>query len=183
MLTLNLDLPNLPGAACVGAPPELWHPAPRDVTEYTPTAKAICGTCPVRQACLDHAMSAEAAHPTDRHGIYGGMTAEQRTDLGRPPADTCRNGHPRTDENTTIVASTGRRRCRDCDNAASRARYQPTERTTTYQRSTTCRNGHTKTGDNLLVRPSDGAHICRTCKKANARANRERARAREETAA
>lgn len=40
--------------------------------------KNVCDSCPVRRQCLDEAMRAE---DTSRYGIYGGLTAKERTDL------------------------------------------------------------------------------------------------------
>lgn len=62
-------------AACalVGAP-DMWFP-----TSKNPVAGAvlrICRGCPVREACLSHAFTAEAQHT--RHGVWGGLTAWQR---------------------------------------------------------------------------------------------------------
>ena len=39
-------------------------------------AKAICARCPVRQACLDFAVS-----PREAHGIWGGLTEVERHSL------------------------------------------------------------------------------------------------------
>jgi WhiB family redox-sensing transcriptional regulator len=36
-------------------------------------AKAICANCPVREACLDWAL-----HLGETHGVWGGMTPEER---------------------------------------------------------------------------------------------------------
>lgn len=38
-------------------------------------AKSVCRRCPVIDACLRHAMAAEA------YGIWGGTTAQERADL------------------------------------------------------------------------------------------------------
>ncbi len=43
--------------------------------DYT-AARAICATCPVRRPCLDAALSEERSGA--RHGMRGGMTAEER---------------------------------------------------------------------------------------------------------
>jgi hypothetical protein len=40
-------------------------------------AKATCQSCPVRQACLEWAL------PRDEHGIFGGLTAKERSSLKR----------------------------------------------------------------------------------------------------
>ncbi len=41
-------------------------------------AKALCAKCPVRKACLEHAM---AVH--EPYGVWGGTTPEERADLRR----------------------------------------------------------------------------------------------------
>lgn len=58
------------GAACWGHDPALWFPK-RFVPNKNPTAEAvaICRRCPVRQACLDHALSFDP--PVI--GIWGGQ--------------------------------------------------------------------------------------------------------------
>ena len=39
----------------------------------------LCGTCPVRAECLAYAMRVEAGRRSaDRHGVWGGTTAEKR---------------------------------------------------------------------------------------------------------
>jgi hypothetical protein len=76
-------MPWLAGAACIGHPGRWWtSPDPAD------RAKAIeaCASCPVREPCLDWAVS---ALPQDDTAIYGGLTASQRLLLryqreGRP---------------------------------------------------------------------------------------------------
>lgn len=40
------------------------------------TALAICGICPVRQDCLDHALATN-----ERFGVWGGTTEKQRRKL------------------------------------------------------------------------------------------------------
>ena len=62
-------------AACRGADIDLFFPVSED--DGGP-AKAICATCPVREACLEWAM---ATHQED--GIFGGMTATERRRLRR----------------------------------------------------------------------------------------------------
>jgi WhiB family redox-sensing transcriptional regulator len=53
------------GPACAGADPDLFFPFPG---EPTAPAKAICGRCPVRAACL-----AQARARGERDGIWGGV--------------------------------------------------------------------------------------------------------------
>ena len=40
-------------AACRGVDPEVFYPV---TDEEAGAAKAICSTCPVREACLEHAL-------------------------------------------------------------------------------------------------------------------------------
>ena len=44
-------------------------------------AKAVCAACPVRQACLEHALSA-----SEPYGIWGGLTLRERRMLRRTRA-------------------------------------------------------------------------------------------------
>jgi hypothetical protein len=67
------------------APAELRGPCRNDPElffaedpEAAATAKAICGTCPFRVPCLAFALATR-----QRHGVWGGLTAEER----RPPAE------------------------------------------------------------------------------------------------
>ncbi|GAA2377568.1 WhiB family transcriptional regulator [Streptomyces carpaticus] len=65
-------------AACLGAAdedPDLFFPSPDD-DDRADEAKRFCARCPVRDACLDAALVAG-----DRHGIRGGLTAEEREAL------------------------------------------------------------------------------------------------------
>ena len=57
-------------AACQGIDPEVFFPAE---DEYADEAKEICAICPVRQACLEHAL----AH-REREGVWGGATERER---------------------------------------------------------------------------------------------------------
>jgi WhiB family redox-sensing transcriptional regulator len=44
-------------ARCLGADSELFYPA-SDAEDAAEPAKAICAVCPVREPCLDHAITA-----------------------------------------------------------------------------------------------------------------------------
>jgi WhiB family redox-sensing transcriptional regulator len=57
-------------AACRGLDPEIFFP---DSDEEAGEAKAVCARCPVREACLEHAL----AH-REREGIWGGATERER---------------------------------------------------------------------------------------------------------
>ena len=62
-------------AACRGAAPDTFYPVSEEDAEE---AKAICGGCPVREACLEHAL----AH-RERDGVWGGATERERRRLLR----------------------------------------------------------------------------------------------------
>jgi WhiB family redox-sensing transcriptional regulator len=70
-------------AACRGErgsafyPPVRFEPK-RERLAREQAAKAICRTCPVRAACLAHALRVD-----ERHGIWGGMTDAERRELPR----------------------------------------------------------------------------------------------------
>jgi WhiB family redox-sensing transcriptional regulator len=57
-------------AACQGIDPQVFFP---ESDEDAGEAKAICAMCPVRQACLEHAL----AH-REREGVWGGATERER---------------------------------------------------------------------------------------------------------
>jgi len=62
-------------AACRGAGAGLFFPdwAPSPAPQEIDRAKQMCRDCPVRARCLDWALDHGAAH-----GIWGGLTAEER---------------------------------------------------------------------------------------------------------
>ena len=57
-------------AACKGIDPDVFYPHEDDEAE---AAKEVCGVCPVRQACLEHALVAR-----ERDGVWGGATERER---------------------------------------------------------------------------------------------------------
>ena len=57
-------------AACRGVDPEVFYPV---TDEEAGAARSICSTCPVREACLEHALAAR-----EREGIWGGATERER---------------------------------------------------------------------------------------------------------
>lgn len=59
-------------AACRGIDAEIFYPPTDEEVDASP-AKEICAVCPVRQACLEHAL----AH-RERDGIWGGATERER---------------------------------------------------------------------------------------------------------
>jgi WhiB family transcriptional regulator, redox-sensing transcriptional regulator len=62
-------------AACRDADVDVFFPASEAGAE---PAKAICATCPVREACLEYALE---TRPAD--GVFGGLTATERHRLIR----------------------------------------------------------------------------------------------------
>lgn len=57
--------------ACVGLDASVFFPDSEDDEAFE--AKAICARCPVRVACLEHALSSR-----EREGVWGGATAKER---------------------------------------------------------------------------------------------------------
>lgn len=57
-------------AACRGVDTDIFFPATDEEAE---PAKEICGVCPVREACLEHALVAR-----EREGVWGGATERER---------------------------------------------------------------------------------------------------------
>jgi WhiB family redox-sensing transcriptional regulator len=62
-------------AACRGIDPEVFYP---DSDEEAEEAKVVCAMCPVREACLEHAL----AH-REREGVWGGATERERRRIVR----------------------------------------------------------------------------------------------------
>lgn len=75
----------LADAACAGLPVEVFfaHEEIRSSRRAASieAAQRICVSCPVRQRCLDFAMTSERSFT--RYGIWGGLTARERTTLSR----------------------------------------------------------------------------------------------------
>ena len=76
-------------AACRGHNPDMWFPvgikgkyALQHPNPDVQRAKTVCDACPVKVACLQFALNFERGRGT-RHGIWGGMTEEQRDTLVR----------------------------------------------------------------------------------------------------
>lgn len=70
-------------AACVGHDPALFDPGPTD-WDTIRRAKAICGICPVKVACLRAAEAEErGAQENSRATIRGGYTAAERVRIHR----------------------------------------------------------------------------------------------------
>ncbi len=58
-------------AACRGIEPDVFYPLDED--DDAEAAKEVCTACPVRQACLEHALSHR-----ERDGVWGGATERER---------------------------------------------------------------------------------------------------------
>lgn len=97
-------------AACADMGPDIFFDG---TTRSNREAKAVCADCPVKQACLNHAMAVP-----ERFGIWGGLDERQRRRMRkwwRPnPKIHCPHGHEATETNTWVSPSTGWRRCREC---------------------------------------------------------------------
>ncbi|WP_328303570.1 WhiB family transcriptional regulator [Streptomyces sp. NBC_00435] len=70
-------------AACRGlGSTRFFHPAGErgeDRDERDAAAKLVCAGCPVREACLEHALRTR-----EPFGVWGGLTEEERRALRRP---------------------------------------------------------------------------------------------------
>jgi WhiB family transcriptional regulator, redox-sensing transcriptional regulator len=64
-------------ARCRGVDPAVFHPPDEDEAAAE-LAKAICEQCPVREACLEYALTTR-----EKDGIWGGYTARERRRLVR----------------------------------------------------------------------------------------------------
>lgn len=67
-------------ALCDGVPIEVFFPSnSRGQTEQpTDTAKQLCGECPVRDDCLDYALT-----NNEQYGVWGGLDEYERAKLRR----------------------------------------------------------------------------------------------------
>ncbi len=109
----GLPLTGLAPAGFAGAPcradPELFFPADGD-TEGEDKAKSICAGCPYRAPCLAFALASGQVH-----GIWGGLTEDERRQAGiRCP----RCGGAAEGRNTYCGAG-----CREAARADSRRAY------------------------------------------------------------
>ena len=63
------------GAECRGLDVRLFYP---DSGKGSGPAQRVCASCPVRAACLEHAL--EVGEP---HGVWGGATEDERRAIRR----------------------------------------------------------------------------------------------------
>jgi WhiB family redox-sensing transcriptional regulator len=59
-------------ARCRGVDPEVFYPVSDD-DEAAEEAKSICAACPVREPCLEFALSTR-----EKNGVWGGLTERER---------------------------------------------------------------------------------------------------------
>jgi WhiB family redox-sensing transcriptional regulator len=59
-------------ARCRGVDPEVFYPVSDD-EEAAEEAKSICALCPVREPCLEFALSTR-----EKNGVWGGLTERER---------------------------------------------------------------------------------------------------------
>ena len=73
-LTPHRTPPPQPQPECArpGVDPDWWHPRRGD-WRTAQLAKALCGLCQLKPACLRYAMQHRLPH-----GIYGGLTGRER---------------------------------------------------------------------------------------------------------
>jgi WhiB family redox-sensing transcriptional regulator len=64
-------------ARCLGADPETFYPPPES-DDGAVAAKAICAVCPVREPCLEHAITHR-----EKQGVWGGLDERERRRLVR----------------------------------------------------------------------------------------------------
>jgi WhiB family transcriptional regulator, redox-sensing transcriptional regulator len=57
-------------AACQGLDPEIFYPLDEEDTDE---ATAVCATCQVREACLEHALGYR-----EKEGVWGGASERER---------------------------------------------------------------------------------------------------------
>jgi WhiB family redox-sensing transcriptional regulator len=59
-------------AECRGLDSEIFYPTSED-DDAAAEAKVICAMCPVREPCLEHALTAR-----EKHGVWGGLDERER---------------------------------------------------------------------------------------------------------
>lgn len=67
-----MNLPWRSKAACQGLDPDIFYPSTEDDAEAE-QAKVVCAGCPVREACLEHALAVR-----EKDGVWGGATERER---------------------------------------------------------------------------------------------------------
>lgn len=67
---MNLNWRQL--ARCRGVDPEIFYPVSDD-DDAAHEAKEICAVCPVREPCLEFALTTR-----EKNGVWGGLTERER---------------------------------------------------------------------------------------------------------
>lgn len=71
-----------PLAACKGKPLAWWFPENTGHWGIYDAARQVCRHCPVTEPCLAYAVTNQL-----NHGMYGGLTPDERHQLQPPPAN------------------------------------------------------------------------------------------------
>jgi WhiB family redox-sensing transcriptional regulator len=101
--TLLTPEPWMQDAACAQTDPDMFFPTPGD---HASEARAVCAVCPVRDECLAYAL-----RTGQRIGIWGGMSAAERSRIGAEPTRACVDCGADIGDRTTRA-----RRCVRCSN-------------------------------------------------------------------
>lgn len=79
-------------AACRGEDPELFFPT-QDNGPSLSMARRVCASCMVRESCYLDVMAVEGGKGEgSRHGVYAGLTGNQRAHLYRQARDRATRG-------------------------------------------------------------------------------------------
>ncbi|CAH0313199.1 Redox-responsive transcriptional regulator WhiB3 [Rhodococcoides fascians] len=110
-------------AACRSMPVSMFYP-PLGLRGYSlrnleRQAKLVCDRCPVVTRCLQHALDTD-----ERHGVWGGSTAHERSAMARVNPDEQRSpGHLRPGSESAPPAGGA-----DSDKGCGSRRVSPDER-------------------------------------------------------
>ena len=104
-------------ARCAEVGGDFWFPEKGGSARR---AKAVCRSCEVRAECLQWALDHD-----EEHGIWGGMSTEERHRLaGQRAPRMCRSGLHLMDEANTYVYPNRWKTCRACKDAREQERQQ-----------------------------------------------------------
>jgi len=78
VIGLTPQLEWMASAACLTTEPELFFPQGHNQNQWSEEAKDVCRACPVRNQCLERALSIP-----EEYGIFGGLDADERRRLAR----------------------------------------------------------------------------------------------------
>lgn len=112
----NLNIPDLPEAACKGYEPvQDFHPDNKSIKATK--ARELCSGCPERVKCLQWVMDYERKSGQQQSGVWGGLSPWERAELRRRragDAPLCRKQrHLLVGENVRLMPD-GRVWCRAC---------------------------------------------------------------------